>query len=120
MNEYGLRHFASRNFDAPALIEHDGTIWSRGALLELADGIARGFAAAGLAPGEVVAIVAPNCAEYVATYLAGITAGLYVVPVNWHLAAPEVDYLIRNSRAQAIVAHAKLGERRLDTLRAHA
>lgn len=119
MNEYGFRHFASRDSGAPAIIEHDGTTWSRGALLELADGIARGLAAAGLAPGDAVAIVAPNCAEYVATYLAGISAGLYVVPVNWHLAAPEVDYLVESSRAKAIVAHAKLGNRRLDTLRAH-
>ncbi len=119
MNEYGFRYFASRNSSAPAIIEQDDTTWSRGALLELADGIARGFVAAGLVPGDVVAIVAPNCAEYVAAYLAGISAGLYIVPVNWHLAAPEVDYLIDNSRARAIVAHAKLGNRRLDTLRSH-
>ncbi|HUO68377.1 MAG TPA: AMP-binding protein [Gammaproteobacteria bacterium] len=119
MNEYGFRHFASRNSDAPAIIEQNGTTWSRGALLELADGVARGLAAAGLEPGDVVAIVAPNCAEYVATYLAGISAGLYIVPINWHLAAPEIDYLIDNSRAKAIVAHAMLGNRRLDALRAH-
>src|SRR5262249_9836102 len=43
-----------------------------------------------------------------------------VVPVNWHLAPPEIDYLNDNSRAQAIVAHSKLDGRRLDTLRAHA
>ena len=120
MNEYGFRYFASRNSDAAAVIDHHGTTWSRGALLDLVDGIARAFSAAGLASGDVVAIVAPNCAEYLAAYLAGIAAGLYVVPVNWHLAAPEIDYLIGNSRAKGIVAHAKLGCTRLDTLRAHA
>jgi acyl-CoA synthetase (AMP-forming)/AMP-acid ligase II len=40
--------------------------------------------------------------------------------VNWHLAAPEIDYLIGNSRAKGIIVHAKLGCTRLDTLRAHA
>lgn len=120
MNQYGFDYFASRNSDAPAVIDHDGTTWSRGALLDLVDGIARAFSAAGFASGDVVAIVAPNCAEYLAAYLAGIAAGLYVVPVNWHLAAPEIDYLIGNSRVEGIVAHAKLGHRRLDTLRAHA
>ena len=75
MNEYGFRHFASRESGAAAIIELDDTTWSRGALLELADGIARGFVAAGLVPGDVLAIVAPNCAEYVAAYLAGISAG---------------------------------------------
>jgi long-chain acyl-CoA synthetase len=120
MDKFGLRYFAACNPDAPAVIEQDGTTWSRGALLDHADGIARGLAAAGLAAGDVIALVAPNCAEYLAVYLGGIAAGLYVVPVNWHLAAPEIDYLLENSRAQAIVAHAKLGDRRLDTLRAHA
>jgi long-chain acyl-CoA synthetase len=119
MHEYGLRHFASLDSEACAIIERGGRTWSRGALLELAVGVARGFAASGLAPGDVVALVAPNCAEYLAVYLAGIVAGLYVVPVNWHLAPPEIDYLIDNSRAQAIVAHAKLDDRRLETLRAH-
>src|SRR3954465_12989205 len=119
MNEYGFRYFAARDSGAPAIIAQNGPTWSRGALLELADGIARGLVAAGLVPGDVMAIVAPNCAEYVAAYLAGISAGLYIVPVNWHLAAPEVDYVIDNSRAKAIVAHAKLGNRRLDTLRSH-
>jgi long-chain acyl-CoA synthetase len=120
MNEFGFRFFAARNPDAPAIIAPDGTTWSRGALLELADGIARGFAAAGLAAGDVVAIVAPNCAEYVAAYLGGIAAGLYVVPVNWHLVAPEIDYLLDNSRAKAILVHTQLGSRRLEKLREHA
>jgi len=120
MNKHGFHYFAARNSDAAAVIDHDGTTWSRGSLRDLADGIAGAFALAGLAPGDVVAVVAPNCAEYLAVYLAGIAAGLYVVPVNWHLAAPEIDHVILNSRAKAIVAHAKLGCRRLDTLRAHA
>jgi long-chain acyl-CoA synthetase len=120
MNDFGLRYFAGRDRDAAAVIEQNGTIWSRGELLALVDGTAWSFAAAGLQPGDVVAMVAPNCGEYLAAYLAGIAAGLYVVPVNWHLAAPEIDYLLENSGAKAIVAHARLGGRRLAELRAHA
>jgi long-chain acyl-CoA synthetase len=120
MNHFGLRHFAARDRDATAVIEQNGAIWSRGELLALADRTACAFAACGLEPGDVVAIVAPNCAEYLAAYLAGIGAGLYVVPLNWHLAAPEIDYLLEDSGAKAIVAHARLGERRLAALRAHA
>jgi long-chain acyl-CoA synthetase len=120
MDDFGLRYFAARDRDAAAVIEQNGTVWSRGELLTLVDGTARAFAAAGLRPGDVVAIVAPNCAEYLAAYLGGIGAGLYVVPVNWHLAAPEIDYLLANAGAKAIVAHARLGERRLAALRAQA
>ena len=31
--------------------------------------------------------------------------GLYVVPVNWHLAAAEVAYILGDSEAGAFVAH---------------
>lgn len=119
MDTFGLRHFAARDRDAVAVIEQNRTIWSRGELLDLTDRTAWAFIEAGLEPGDVVAIVAPNCAEFLAAYLGGIAAGLYVVPINWHLAAPEIDYLLENSGAQAIVAHARLGEHTLATLRAH-
>ena len=120
MDDFGLRYFAARDRDAAAVIEQNGTVWSRGELLTLVDGTARAFSATGLRPGDVVAIAAPNCAEYLAAYLGGVGAGLYVVPVNWHLAAPEIDYLLENAGAKAIVAHARLGERRLAALRAQA
>jgi len=120
MDDFGFRYFAARDPGAPAVIEQSGTIWSRGELLAVVDGTAGAFAAAGLEPGDVVAIVAPNCGEYLAAYLAGVRAGLYVVPINWHLVAPEVDYLLDNSGARAIVAHARLGARRLAGLRARA
>jgi len=120
MDAFGLRYFAARDPDAIAVIEQSGAIWSRGELLALADKTASALSAAGLEAGDVIAIVAPNCGEYLAAYFAGIAAGLYVVPVNWHLSPPEVDYVLENSGAKAIVAHARLGERRLAPLRAHA
>jgi len=120
MDAFGLRHFTARDPDAIAVIEQNGAVWSRGELLALADRTARAFAAAGLKPGNVLAIVAPNCAEYLVAYFAGIAAGLYVVPINWHLSPPEIDYVLENSGATAIVAHARLGGRRLTPLRARA
>src|SRR5215471_10329336 len=106
MNDFGLRYFAARDRDAIAVIEQSGTTWSRGELLALVDGVAAALAAAGMTAGDALAIVAPNCGEYLAAYLAGIAAGLYVVPVNWHLSPSELEYLLDSSRASAIVAHA--------------
>jgi long-chain acyl-CoA synthetase len=120
MLEFGVRHFAAKDPAAVALIEPQGRTWSRGDLLEFVDRTAQALAAAGLLPGDTLAIVSPNCAEYFGIHLAALAAGLYVVPVNWHLADPEIAYLLDNSRARALVAHAQLGSARLAALLTHA
>jgi long-chain acyl-CoA synthetase len=120
MNEFGVRYFAAKNPTAAALIEPGIGAWSRGDLLTFVDRTAWAFVTAGLKPGDAVAIVAPNCKEYLGVHLAAITAGLYVVPVNWHLADREIAYLLDNSGARAVVAHARLGSARLAMLLSHA
>jgi long-chain acyl-CoA synthetase len=47
----------------------------------------------------------PNSTEALALFFAAIQTGLYVVPVNWHLAAAEVAYILSDSGAAAFVAH---------------
>lgn len=118
MNPFGFRYFANRTPDAIAIVEANGRKWSRGELLDLVERTASALVGTGLPPGEAVAIVAPNCAEFLAVHLAAVTAGLYVVPVNWHLAEPEIAYLLENSRAKTVFAHARLGARKLAALRA--
>lgn len=113
MKPFGFRYFANQSPDAVAIVDPSGRQWTRADLLELVDGTAASLVAAGLAPGDVVAIVSPNCAEYLAAHLAGVAAGLYVVPVNWHLAEREIAYMVSNSGAKAVFAHARLGARRL-------
>jgi long-chain acyl-CoA synthetase len=65
----------------------------------------------GLRAGDVLAIIAPNCAEYVIAYLAATQVGLYVVPVNWHLAPGEIAYILANSRAAMVVTHERIRQR---------
>jgi long-chain acyl-CoA synthetase len=120
MNEFGVRYFAEKNPGAAAVIEARGGRWSRGDLLAFVDRTARALVGAGLEPGDAVAIVSPNCKEYLGVHLAAIAAGLYVVPVNWHLADREIAYLLDNSFARALVAHARLGTARLAALLARA
>ncbi len=52
----------------------------------------------------------PNSTEALALFFAAIETGLYVVPVNWHLAAAEVAYILADSGAGAFVAHERFGE----------
>jgi long-chain acyl-CoA synthetase len=113
---FGFRFFAQREPAATAVIDGRGREWSRGELLDLADRTAGALVAAGLEQGDVIAIVAPNCAEYLAAHLAGLAAGLYVVPVNWHLAEGEIAYILANCGAKAVFTHQQLGPRRLATI----
>ena len=47
----------------------------------------------------------PNGSAALALFFAAMETGLYVVPVNWHLAAAEVAYILGDSGAGAFVAH---------------
>jgi long-chain acyl-CoA synthetase len=52
-----------------------------------------------------VAGLLPNGADALALFFAALETGLYVVPLNWHLTAAEVAYILADSEAGAFVAH---------------
>lgn len=52
---------------------------------------------AGLAPGDRVALLAKNEIQYLEIQVACMRAELVLVPVNFRLAAAEVDYILRDS-----------------------
>ena len=74
-------------------------------LAALADRYGRGLQALGLRPGATVAGMLPNSTEALALFFAAAQTGLYIVPVNWHLTAPEVAYILSDSGGAAFVAH---------------
>ena len=58
---------------------------------------------AGLAPGSHLALLMGNRVEGIELLLGGILAGLWVTPINWHLAEEEVDYVVGDSGARILV-----------------
>ena len=46
----------------------------------------------------------PNGTDALALFFAAAQTGLYVVPVNWHLTALEVAYILADSGVRAFVA----------------
>ena len=58
---------------------------------------------AGIAPGGHLAILMGNRAEGIELLLGGILAGLWVTPINWHLAEEEIDYVVADSGARILV-----------------
>ncbi|MFC7478840.1 AMP-binding protein [Luedemannella flava] len=59
----------------------------------------------GVAPGDTVALVAPNVVEFPRAYYGILAAGAAVVPVHLLLTAPEMAYVLRDSGAKLVVAH---------------
>jgi long-chain acyl-CoA synthetase len=105
VTEIGLWAIAGATPDRTAVIEPAGRAVSYAELAATADRYGRGLQEFGLRPGDTVAGQLPNSAEALALFFAALQTGLYVVPVNWHLTAAEVAYILDDSGAGAFVAH---------------
>ena len=55
--------------------------------------------AAGLGPDQRIGVFAMNSAETVLAYLAGLHAGISSIPINFHLTADEVAYILKDAGA---------------------
>src|SRR5690606_37765285 len=75
---------------------------SFGQLQEDIDAAARAVVAAGIEPGDRVAIWAPNVAEWVAASLGSLAAGAIVVPLNTRYRGREAAYILTTSRARLL------------------
>ena len=93
----------------PAVILHPrGTVITFDELEARANRLAHHFRDAGLAEGEVVAILMENNEHIHAVMWAARRSGLYYVPINTHLTAAEAAYIVDNSAAKAIIGSAAL------------
>jgi long-chain acyl-CoA synthetase len=75
---------------------------------ELVEKIARGLVAAGLMPGEVIAIYLPNCWEFCAVYHAATLAGAAPTLLNPSYREREVRYQLENSGAAILITDGPL------------
>jgi len=64
----------------------------------------------GIEKGDRVAVMLSNCPEFLELYLACSRLGAVFVPVNYRLAAPELDYTISNCRPRLFVFGSRYGE----------
>ena len=69
----------------------------------------------GLRPGDHLAVLLENRPEFFTTIWAGLSSGLYVTPVNWHLTADEAAFIATDCGAKALVSSTTLGELAADT-----
>ena len=93
----------------PAIVLHpSGTVVTFDELEARANRLAHYFRRAGLVEGDAVAILMENNEHIHAVMWAARRSGLYYVPINTHLTAPEAAYIVDNSAAKAMIGSAAL------------
>jgi acyl-CoA synthetase (AMP-forming)/AMP-acid ligase II len=108
MNWFGvLAHHATRTPDkVMAVFEDTSTTYAE--MASRAAALAGGLAGEGIARGDVVALLAYNCTEFLEALFAANYLGAIAMPINWRLAPPEVRYILDHSDAKAIVCDESL------------
>jgi acyl-CoA synthetase (AMP-forming)/AMP-acid ligase II len=97
-----LAAHAARHPDKPALIEGE-RVWSWAEFIGRRNRLGQGLLALGLPPGGHVIVYAENSLEHYLAGSAARAAGLIPAPMNHHLVAEEVAYILDHSDAVAVL-----------------
>jgi fatty-acyl-CoA synthase len=95
--------------DRPAVVAAgSGRILTYGQLERRSSRLANALADAGLTEGDVVALLTDNDITSFEVYWAVMRSGMVLTPVNCHLSATEVAYIVNDSGARGLVVSAAL------------
>ena len=114
MGDLGFWALAQEDPEHLALVAPDGQHLSAGKLLGRANQVVHALRGLSLAPGDAVATVLPNSAEMIEVYLAVEQAGWYLVPINHHLVAAEIAYVLKDSGAKVFIGHERFAQACID------
>ncbi len=106
----GFWKAAAAEPDRIALVTPAGDEIRAGDLLAAGNRLVHGLRANGLSQGDVLAVALPNGAEFFETLVAAMQVGWQFVPINTHLIAGEIAYILRDSDAKAFIGHERLGQ----------
>lgn len=68
--------------------------------------LARALQDRGVQSGDRVAILQYNCHVFLEAYFAAALAEAILVPLNYRLSPPEIDFILRDSGSRLLIAHA--------------
>jgi long-chain acyl-CoA synthetase len=104
-----VRRLASERADHP-YITFEGRTTSYAELGQRTDRVAAGLVAAGVGPGDRVAVLSKNHPAVLEVLYGAAKCGAVGLPVNWRLAPPEVAYIVGHSEASVLVVGAEFVE----------
>jgi len=90
-----------------AIVEPDGPTVTFAALAAKINRVSAGLLSLGLRRGDVVAGMLANSVEQFELTLATFQLGMYYVPLNTRLSPSDVEYIVHDSGAKVLVAHAE-------------
>lgn len=106
-------HLARQARKAPhawALTQHERSM-TYGQLDKRVDALAAGLASRGVTYGDRVAVCALNRPEVIEAYYATMRLGAIVVPINFRLAASEIEYILDVTEPAMVFVDASTSER---------
>jgi long-chain acyl-CoA synthetase len=104
-------HFARATPDRPAYImAGSGQVVTYGELDRRSHQIAHFFRQQGLQPGDHIALMMKNCAEFLQVAQGALRSGVVYTPISTHLREDETAYIIQNCQAKLFIVSADLIE----------
>ena len=101
-----LARAVSRHGQKTAVIDGDRK-YSYAQLGEYADRLASALAGLGVSPGDHVAILAPNCVEFVIAFYGIVKVGAVVTTVNSGYREREIAHQLNDSGAETLIVHVR-------------
>jgi long-chain acyl-CoA synthetase len=111
----GIAYWARVQPDGRAIVSEHGDR-TFGELDANANRLANALHATGLRPGDGVALVCGNRAEFVEVWAACLRSGLRFTPVNFHLTGSEAGYIVRDCGARVLFADVPRSRTALEAL----
>ena len=99
-----LKRSASSFPDSIAYIYRDKSV-TYTELNQQVDRLAAGLSARGIGKGDGVAVLLGNSPEFLITYYGILRLGAFVVPMNPLYTKEEINYILDDSQAKAVIAH---------------
>src|ERR687894_3321042 len=87
------------------------TTFEFGRLQALVEKMAASLAAAGVSKGDRIALMLPNCPQYVISFFATVRLGAIVTQINPMYVEREIEHILKDSGAETIVVYAAVYER---------
>jgi long-chain acyl-CoA synthetase len=88
-----------------------GTTFEFERLRALVEKMAASLAASGVSKGDRVALMIPNCPQYVISFFATVKLGAVVTQINPMYVEREIEHILNDSGAETIVVYADMYER---------
>jgi len=106
----GLWKVAEGDPSRPALVGAEGQVVTFSELAASANRLVRGLRALGMERGDVLATVLRNEVAMLELHMAALQSGFYITPVNHHLTAEEIAYILADSAARVLVCSERFAE----------